>query len=97
MKKAFIFGFLLVLISVISGAVLNNWKLTEQISGSIGLICFCTAGILSGAFISGDRSRANHASQNETARIEKKKIFKYLFAIGLPNIIVAAIMMLILK
>ena len=97
MKKLIGLGSALAIISIITGAVLNNWKLTEQICGSIGLICLCTGGILSGAFISGDRSRANYTSKKEAERLQKTKFMKYLFAIGLPNIVVAAILMLIFK
>jgi hypothetical protein len=96
MKKAFIVSLIVVVISVISGAILNNWKLTEQICGIIGLICLCTAGILSGAFISGDKSRANYTSQKEAERLQKTKFVKYLLALGLPNLIVALLVRFVL-
>ena len=60
MKKTIILSLSIMCISIILGKVLNNWMLTIQISGIIGLVCFVIAGILNGAFISGDRLRSNY-------------------------------------
>lgn len=91
MKKAAIFGFILALVGIIIGIITSNWRLTLQICGSIGLICICSGGILSGAFVGADKNRLNYATQNDKARLNKIKIMKLLVVIALPNIVAAIV------
>lgn len=91
MRRLIILSFLLICISIIIGLTLNDWMKTVYVSGVIGIIFFCIAGLLNGAFASGDRLRANNSIENAEDRIQKNKITSFMLSVGLFNIIVAGI------
>lgn len=82
-------------IGIVIGIILSNWMLTIEICGVIGLICLGIAGLLNGSFVSGDRNRANYSFDTKEDKIEKSKIANFAIVVGLPNIILAVIVLLI--
>lgn len=84
-------------VSIIIGWLLKDWMLTTKVSGTLGLICFAIAGILNRAFVSGDRNRANYSIEEKKERDNRLKISSYMFIIGVPNIIIAILIMNITK
>lgn len=97
MKKSIILGFIIMCSGIIIGMVLNNWMLTIKICGSIGLVCFGIVGVLNGSFVNGDRNRANYATDTVEDKLQKNKITNFAIAVGLPNIILAVIVFLIIN
>lgn len=97
MKKPIILGFILMFISIFIGKILSNWMLTIKISGILGLICFVLVGALNGSFLSGDRNRANYVIDTKQDKIIKMKVTIFSLAVGLPNIILAVIVFLLIK
>jgi len=97
MKKPIILGFFIMLIGIAIGMLLSNWMLTIEICGVVGLICLGTAGLLNGSFVSGDRNRANSSFDTKEDTIVKSKIINAAIAVGLPNIILAVIILLIIS
>ena len=97
MKKSIILGLIIMCSGIVIGIVLNNWMLTIKICGVIGLVCFCIVGILNGSFISGDRIRANSSIDTTEDKIQRSKITNFVIAVGLPNIIMAVIVFLIIN
>src|SRR5665647_2280880 len=95
MKKPIILGFIIMCISIVIGKILNNWMLTIEICGIIGLICLGIAGLLNGSFVNGDRNRANSSFDTKEDKNNKNKITNFAVAVGLPNIILAVIVFLI--
>jgi cadmium resistance protein CadD (predicted permease) len=97
MKKAIILGFFIMFIGIVIGMILNNWMVTVKICGVVGLICLSISGLLNGLFVSGDRNRANYLLDAKEDRNEKSKITDFVFAVGLPNIILAVIVFLVIN
>ena len=96
-RKSVILGLIIAAVSIVVGKILSKWMLTIEISGVIGLICLCIAGLLNGSFISGDMNRANYSFDTEEDRNKKSRITNFLFAVGLPNIILTIIVLLLNK
>jgi len=71
----------------------SNWGLAIKVTGGIGVISLLLAGILSGLFISGDRTRANFETTED--RKFRNKYSSVLFLFGLPFLITAIIINLI--
>jgi hypothetical protein len=93
--RAFLFGIVLVIIGVVVSTLSKNWRLIFDVSGMIGLGSWVLAGIFSGAFIGGDRIRANYHTEDKDNREQKTNWSTTLFLLGLPNIIAVVIVMLI--
>jgi hypothetical protein len=55
------------------------------------------AGILSGAFISGDRLRANYATESKDDARAKNKRMNQLFFFGLPYLFIALLIYFLTK
>ncbi|WP_414859273.1 DUF5316 domain-containing protein [Paenibacillus haidiansis] len=65
-------------------------------TGGAGVICWLLAGILSGAFISGDRTRANHNIETPEDKEFSRKYSGILFLFGLPFLVIAVLIFLIM-
>ena len=81
----------MIFISIIIGLLLNDWMKTVYVSGIIGIIFFCIAGLLNGAFVSGDRHRSNISIESPDDRVQKSRITSFMLSVGLFNSIVAGI------
>jgi hypothetical protein len=97
MKKPIILGLIIMFIGIIMGMLLSNWMLTIKICGFVGLLCLGIAGLLNGLFVSGDRNRLNYAFDTKEDKIKKNKTTDFVFAVGLPNIILAILIFLVIN
>ncbi|WP_143063782.1 DUF5316 domain-containing protein [Piscibacillus halophilus] len=77
------------LLALIISFVTNNWDIAFSITGIAGLGSLLFGGILSGAFISGDRNRANYHSEPKEFRENRHQFMLKLLTFGAPNIVVA--------
>jgi len=76
--------------------ILGDWSLVYKFSGVIGLVTFIISallsGALSGAFISGDRMRANWTYEDRNDRDDLSEGWaSKLFLFGVPNLVGAII------
>lgn len=90
MKKLLMIDCLIIFVATSLGFFLNNPVVTGAICGAIGVVCFLLLGLISGAFVSGDRNRANR-EQDQTERVKRDRLSTWLLVLGLPNLIVAVI------
>lgn len=63
-----------------------SWDTAMKLVGSVGVIAWLSAGVLSGAFISGDRSRANRNSETDEDWKWRVRASTRLFVFGFPSI-----------
>lgn len=89
MKVSFGIGLVTAIIGLLIGLILNDWSMTVKVCGYIGGGCLVLVGLLNGAFISGDRNRANYYMETKDTRREKESVTNHLLVISLPNIIAA--------
>jgi len=85
-----------VIIALFLGLV-SDWGLAIKVTGGIGVISLVLAGILSGFFMIGERTRANHSFETTADRELRSKYSSVLFLFGLPFLITAIIINLITK
>ncbi|MCK6256417.1 DUF5316 domain-containing protein [Fictibacillus sp. KIGAM418] len=89
MKSFFIAGLIVGAAVLLSAFILNDWSLLLNVSGSIGLVSLLAAGLFTGAFIDGDRFRANYFSETKENRQDRIRYSTLLLLFALPNLIVA--------
>jgi hypothetical protein len=90
MKKwSFIAGVIVSVVLLVASAVAENWRLSFNIAGVIGLCAWLISGIFTGAFVSGDRMRANHNAETAEERWNRIDMATVLFLFGLPNVVIA--------
>lgn len=77
--------------------LLSGWGLAINVTGGIGIVLLLLAGILTGAFISGDRARANYMVESKENKDFKKKYSAVLFLCGLPFLIIALVIYVLTK
>jgi hypothetical protein len=83
-------GMVLSIISSIIGAF-TGWSLFYKIIGIAAIVPLILSGLLTGAFVGGDRNRANyHTTTKEDRHTNNEWAFR-LFLIGLPNLIIVII------
>ncbi len=90
-------GTVLGLITALAVGLLGNWEVAIQTTGGIGVVSWLLAGILSGAFISCDRTRANESIETADDKRFRIKFSSLLFLLGLPFLVTALFMYLITK
>lgn len=71
--------------------IAGDWSLVFNYAGLIGVVAFFLSGVLSGAFISGDRVRANWANEDREEREIRNAWTSKLFLFGVPNLLGAII------
>lgn len=82
------------IITALTSGLLSHWETAIKITGGIGVISWLLAGILSGAFISGDRTRANESIETAEDKRFRSKFSSVLFLFGLPFLTVALLIYL---
>lgn len=92
LKKPFLVGIICALAGAAAGAYWGNWSLTAKICGYIGLGSLLLAGIFEGSYISGDRLRANYATETREDRNVREKISGFLFIMSLPSLLAAILL-----
>ncbi|PKR77496.1 hypothetical protein CEY16_12280 [Halalkalibacillus sediminis] len=83
--KLIIVGLLNTLCAVIYGFVTSDWDMVLKVIGVSALLPLLVAGLLSGAFVSGDRNRANYHSENKMDNDDKRKWIIGLVLLSAPN------------
>ncbi|MFT0855771.1 DUF5316 domain-containing protein [Bacillus swezeyi] len=91
MKKAFLSGVAVCLISVLISAAAGDWTYLYKISGVCGLGAILLSALLSGVFSSGGRFGGNHHSETKEHRDSSSKMTNGLAVFGLPNLLAAGI------
>lgn len=84
-------GVLLSLCGVLISMIIWGMEKIYLVSGTIGCIFIVISMIFSGSMVSGDRMRANFATETTEHRDERNKITLNSLYIALPNIIVAVV------
>lgn len=87
MKLSFFIGVCIAIVIHAMGFVLNDYNITLKIFGVICIGSVISSGILSGAFISGDRYRANFLSETQDDRSRRMKIVNKLILLSIPSFI----------
>ncbi|WP_141430377.1 DUF5316 domain-containing protein [Bacillus sp. 03113] len=93
--RSFLFGLSSGLIFLTAGLMIDSNHFILTAVGIIGIGSLLVSGLLTGAFIDGDRIRANFANENKQERSKRINISMNLFLFGLPNLI-AGILLVIL-
>ncbi|RKD21076.1 hypothetical protein BEP19_15475 [Ammoniphilus oxalaticus] len=89
-------GLSILLCTSIASFLLQDWGIIYRIGGGVGGLFLFAAGLLSGAFISGDRNRANFSNESNEETRRRHALFRKLFLIGIPNLVVAIIVYILL-
>lgn len=95
--KYFISGIVLSLVGVIISFFIWGLSKTYIISGCIGLALIGICAIFSGSMLSGDRMRANYATETYEDRQNRDKFVTRFFLLGFPNLIVAIVLFALFK
>lgn len=85
------FGFLIAL----GFGILDSWSMSLKVTGGIGIGAWLVAGIFTGSYISGDRSRANESFETAEDRTFRNKAANLLFLSGIPFLAIALVLYLI--
>jgi hypothetical protein len=91
LKLSFFIGVFIAIVVHAIGFVLNDYNITLKIFGAICIGSFISSGILSGAFINGDRYRANSLSETQDDRSRRLKIVNKLILLSIPSFIDAMV------
>ncbi|GEL76433.1 DUF5316 domain-containing protein [Tenuibacillus multivorans] len=86
MFKYFGIGLVVTAVASLIGYLTNNWELSLIIIAIAGLGPLFMAGFMTGAFVSGDRNRANYHTESQKDRIAKNQSMKKLLLLGAPNL-----------
>lgn len=73
------------------GLILSNLDIIFMVTGVSGLGALFFAGLLSGAFVSGDRNRANYHTENKDSRESRHQLMINLVWFSAPNLLTAII------
>jgi hypothetical protein len=65
-----------------------SWQIAMKITGGVGAISWVIAGVFSGAFISGDRMRANDNIETMEDNKSRNKLTSIFFIFGIPHLII---------
>ncbi|MFJ8090662.1 DUF5316 domain-containing protein [Lysinibacillus sp. NPDC095746] len=90
--KYVLIGVFLSLCGVLISMMLWGMEKIYLVSGAVGCIFIVISMIFSGSMVSGDRMRANIATETTEHRDERNKITLNSLCIALPNIIVAVLL-----
>ncbi|MGE7943902.1 DUF5316 domain-containing protein [Lysinibacillus xylanilyticus] len=82
-------GVFLSLFGVLISMIFWGMEKVYLVTGTVGCIFIGIAMILSGSMVSGDRMRANFATETTDERDKRNKITMNAFLIALPNIFAA--------
>jgi len=83
------YGTILSIFGVVLSILIWGTEKAHLLSGMLGGLFIISALLMSGAMASGDRMRANFASETKEDRNERNHIMNNTLLLALPNIIVA--------
>ena len=95
--KYLLLGILLSLVGVIASIVIWDIEMVTTITGGIGLFFIVISFIFSGVLVSGDRMRANLATESVEDRNEKNNVSFRSALIAVPNFAVAILFYFLLN
>ncbi|MBN9653384.1 DUF5316 domain-containing protein [Halobacillus sp. GSS1] len=94
-RKSFGIGLVITLSTLIYGFSSNDWETSVKIIAFCALIPLLVTGVLSGAFVSGDRNRANYHTKVDRDEASKNKWSISLLMFSAPNAISLLVIVLI--
>ncbi|WPP39265.1 DUF5316 domain-containing protein [Bacillus sonorensis] len=80
-------GLVSVCLILIVAIFTQDYGLIIKISGTIGVISILISGIFLGAFVNGDKQRANYFSETKEHRDTRTKVSTNILLLGLPHIL----------
>lgn len=89
--KYFLTGTLISLIGILIAIIIWDVHMISNITSGIGFIFLIVACISSGAFVNGDRMRANLAMETKENWVQRNKIAWRSLTMAVPNFAVAFI------
>ncbi|GIM45766.1 hypothetical protein DNHGIG_13150 [Collibacillus ludicampi] len=95
--KPFLFGSSLSILVLILSVVTHHGSMVLDICGWIGYSSWLGAGIVTGAFVNGDRMRANFHMEDKEDRRKRLQWSNVLFLFGLPNVIANIVALFVLR
>ena len=95
--KYLLLGILLSLVGVLASIVIWDIEMVTTITGGIGLFFIVIAFIYSGVLVSGDRIRANLATESVEERNQKNNVSLRSALIAVPNFAVAILFYFLMK
>lgn len=90
-------GILLAVVGVLVSSIIWGISKSYLIPGTIGVILIGLSMITSGALVSGDRMRANFATETAQDRKKRNSITFRLALVGLPNLAMAFLIYFLYK
>ncbi|WP_052344401.1 DUF5316 domain-containing protein [Bacillus ndiopicus] len=88
-RRYFLYGIVLAVGAVIVAFILGDIQKVVNIAGGVGLILLVISMLLSGAFISGDRMRANLLSETKEKKDQRHNHIEKLLIMSLPSLGIA--------
>ena len=95
--KYLLVGMFLALIGTLASIVIWDIAMVTTITGGIGLFFIVIAFIISGAFVSGDRMRANLAAETVEGSKQRNGTVLHSVLIAIPNFAVAILFYFLLN
>ena len=95
--KYLLIGFLLALIGFLVSIIIWNIEMASTITGGIGLLFIGISFILSGVLVSGDRMRANLATESDESRRLRNNVSIRSALIAIPSLTVAILFYILLN
>ncbi|MFB4166923.1 DUF5316 domain-containing protein [Virgibacillus sp. JSM 102003] len=78
-------GVIFTIIALVIGVFTGDWNLFFKLIAASAVIPLVLSGLLTGAFVDGDRNRANYHTGTKKDRQDKNKWVTKLLIIGVPN------------
>ncbi|QDQ02357.1 hypothetical protein FOH38_18780 [Lysinibacillus fusiformis] len=95
--RYFFIGIFLSLIGALVSIVIWDIEMVTTVTSSIGFFFIGIALIFSGVFISGDRMRANFATESAKNKMERNNISFRSALMGMPSLVVAILFYFLLN
>ncbi|MFT8709878.1 MAG: DUF5316 family protein [Sporolactobacillus sp.] len=95
MKKTFLIGLIVAALLFLLGWLTSAHFVFAAGAAGIGILCLLMAGVTTGAFISGDRNRANFWSEDGESRTQRHGIGLASFLFGLPCLLSGIVLFLL--
>lgn len=92
-----LFGIGLSLIGILISIFLWGIDKAYLLTGSIGFIFIGISMVMSGSFVSGDRMRANFATESAEDRNQRNRITLYSLLLGFPSVLTAILLYYLTK
>ena len=95
--KALLYGLIASVLTISIMIFTKDIETSLNVTFTTGVVIWIISGLLTGAFISGDRSRANFHQETKEDRTSRVKQSQFLFLFGLPFIVMGIAVYLIVK